>query len=40
MTTDRLKEELELDGDVLTWWVLQADGTRRAQPSGVARRIK
>ena len=36
----RLKEDLEVDGDVITWWVLQADGTRRAQPSGVARRIR
>lgn len=36
----RLKEEFELDGDVITWWVLQADGTRRATPSGVARRVK
>ena len=36
----RVKEELELEGDILTWWVLQADGTRRATPSGVARRIR
>jgi len=36
----RVKEDLELDGDILTWWVLQADGTRRATPSGVARRIR
>jgi hypothetical protein len=36
----RVKEDLEVDGDVLTWWVLQADGTRRATPSGVARRIR
>lgn len=36
----RVREELELDGDILTWWVLQADGTRRATPSGVARRIR
>jgi len=36
----RLKEEIEVDGDVITWWVLQADGTRRETPSGVARRIQ
>lgn len=36
----RLKEEFEVDGDVITWWVLRADGTRRAQPSGAARRIR
>jgi hypothetical protein len=36
----QLKEEFEVDGDVITWWVLQADGTRRATPSGVARRIR
>jgi hypothetical protein len=36
----RLKEEIEVEGDVITWWVLQADGTRRTIPNGVARRIQ
>ena len=33
-------EDIEVDGDLLTWWVLEADGSRPPQPNGTARRLR
>ena len=40
LTEWELDEDIEVDGDMITWWVLEPDGSRPPQPNGTARRLK